>query len=255
MNRAIATRTLLDRSFGTAARRPPARVLGLAELGPIDQLRGGRLARRLSQLVLGLVLYGVSIALMVLSGLGAMPWDVLHTGLAAKVHLTIGQVVVLASLGILLLWIPLRERPGLGTLANTAIIGPVADLVLAVVPAPGTLPGRIAVMVAAVVLCAIASALYIGSQFGRGPRDGLMTGLARRTGLSVRLVRTVLEVTLVGIGLLLGGIAGAGTVVYALAIGPLVQLMLPRAIVPVDPPNAAGARNAGAVGGHAEERP
>lgn len=200
---------------------------GLVDLGPLAQLHAGRLARRLPQLYLGLVLYGVSLALMVRGALGLAPWDVLHSGFIRHAPMTLGQAVVLFSFVVLVLWIPLREMPGLGTISNAVVVGLSADATLAVLDRPDALAARIALMLGGVVLCGFASALYIGAQLGRGPRDGLMTGLARRTGLSLRLVRTALEVGVVVIGLLLGGVLGVGTVVYALAIGPLTQLMLP----------------------------
>ncbi len=199
----------------------------LVDLGPVAQLKAGRLGRRGPQLLIGLVLYGASLAMMVRGSLGLAPWDVLHSGFIRHVPMTIGQAVVLFSFVVLLLWIPLREKPGIGTIANAIIVGLAADASLAVLAEPDALWLRLVLLIAGVVLNAAATALYIGSQFGRGPRDGLMTGLARRTGLSLRLVRTVLEVTVVAIGLLLGGVLGLGTVLYALAIGPLAQLMLP----------------------------
>jgi len=205
----------------------------LTDLGPLAQLRAGRLGRRLPQLYLGLVLYGVSLAMMVRADLGLAPWDVLHSGLAGIVPLTIGQVIVVLSFVVLLLWIPLREVPGLGTISNAVVIGFALDATLAVLDAPGALWLRTALLVGGVLLNGLATALYIGSQFGRGPRDGLMTGLHRRTGRSLRLVRTGLEVTVVLLGLLLGGVAGVGTVLYALAIGPLTQSLLPLCTVPL----------------------
>jgi uncharacterized membrane protein YczE len=200
---------------------------GLADLGPIAQLRAGRLARRLPQLYVGLVAYGVSLALMVRGDLGLAPWDVLHSGLIRYVPITLGQAVVVMSFVVLLLWIPLREKPGLGTISNALVVGFSADAALALLDRPDSMALRIALMVGGVVLCGLASAMYIGAQLGRGPRDGLMTGLARRTGRSLRLVRTGIEVTVVVIGLLLGGTLGLGTILYALAIGPLTQLWLP----------------------------
>lgn len=211
----------------------------LVDLGPIAQLRAGRLALRLPQLLVGLVLYGASLALMVRAGLGLAPWDVLHSGFIQHVPMSLGQAVVLFSFVVLLLWIPLREVPGLGTVANAFIVGIAADVTLSVLDAPGEWRWRGLMLLAGVVLNGLATALYIGSQFGRGPRDGLMTGLARRTGLSLRLVRTCLEVGVVIIGLVLGGALGAGTVIYALAIGPLTQLMLPWATVRLAVPPAA----------------
>ena len=206
----------------------------LADLGPIAQLRAGRLGRRLGQLYLGLVAYGVSIALMVRGDLGLAPWDVLHSGVIEHLPLTLGAVVVGISFVVLLLWVPLREMPGLGTISNALVVGVSADATLALLDRPGPLALRAALMVGGVVLCGLATAMYIGAQLGRGPRDGLMTGLARRTGWSLRLVRTGLEIAVVLIGLLLGGTLGLGTVLYALAIGPLTQMMLPGWIVPLN---------------------
>jgi uncharacterized membrane protein YczE len=200
---------------------------GLTDLGPVAQFRAGRLGRRLPQLVIGLVLYGVSLAMMVRGAVGLAPWDVLHSGVTRYLPITLGQAVILLSFVVMLAWIPLREVPGLGTILNALMVGSSADLTLWLLDEPESIPARIALTVGGVVLCGLASALYIGAQFGRGPRDGLMTGLSRRTGLSMRLVRTALEVSVVVLGLLLGGVAGLGTVLYALAIGPLTQLMLP----------------------------
>jgi uncharacterized membrane protein YczE len=206
----------------------------LQRLGPVAQLRAGRLPRRLTQLALGLVLYGATLAMIIRSTLGNAPWDVLHQGLAVHLPITIGQAVIAMSLVVLLLWIPLREMPGLGTIANSFVVGLVADAVLGVVPAPDDLRVRVLLLLGGVLGNAAATALYIGSQFGPGPRDGLMTGLHRRTGASIFVVRTALEVTVVVIGWLLGGVVGVGTVLYAVAIGPLVQLMLPVCIVELD---------------------
>lgn len=207
------------------------RVRELARLGPVAQLRAGRLPRRLAQLALGLVLYGTTLAMMIRSTLGNASWDVLHQGLALHLPMSIGTAVIAMSLVVLLFWIPLREMPGLGTIANSLVVGLVADSVLGILEAPDLLWERSLLMVGGVVLNALATALYIGSQFGPGPRDGLMTGLHRRTGVSIRVVRTSLEVVVVAIGWLLGGVVGVGTVLYTLAIGPLVQVLLPRFIV------------------------
>jgi uncharacterized membrane protein YczE len=206
---------------------------GLLDLGPVAQLRVGRMPRRLVQLYAGLALYGLSIALMVSGALGVAPWDVLHTGLATHLPITIGQALVIVSFAVMVLWIPLREKPGLGTISNAIVIGVSADLFLRFLDQPDALWLRSLFTVAGVAACGLATAMYIGAQLGRGPRDGLMTGLARRTGLSIRLVRTLLEVTVVAIGLLLGGVAGLGTIAFALGIGPLTQAMLPRWIVSV----------------------
>jgi uncharacterized membrane protein YczE len=204
-------------------------------LGPLQQLRAGRLARRLPQLYLGLALYGFSMAMMVRSALGLAPWDVLHQGLARYLPVSYGTVTVLVGVVVLLLWVPLRLRPGLGTVSNVVVIGLAVDVGLAVLTTPSSLLGRVLLLVLGVVGNGLAGAVYIGSQFGPGPRDGLMTGLARRTGASLRLVRTGIEVLVLTAGFLLGGTLGAGTVLYALAIGPLVQLFLPVVAVRLAP--------------------
>lgn len=214
-------------------------MTALADLGPLAQLRAGRLPRRLTQLVVGLFLYGASLALMVRGGLGLAPWDVLHSGLIRLVPIDLGQMVVAMSVVVLLLWIPLREKPGIGTVANALLIGTSADAVMAILPTQHHLALRLAFTVGGVALCALATALYIGAQFGRGPRDGLMTGLVRRTGASIRLVRTGIEVAVVVIGLCLGGKLGLGTIAYALAIGPLTQRWLPAWVIDLDTSTAA----------------
>jgi uncharacterized membrane protein YczE len=206
----------------------------LLRLGPLAQLRAGRLPRRLTQLAFGLVLYGATLAMLIRSTLGNAPWDVLHQGLAKHLPITIGQAVIGMSVVVLLLWIPLREIPGLGTIANSIVVGLVVDATLGVLPAPDALWARCALVVGGVLGNAIATALYVGSQLGPGSRDGLMTGLHRRTGAPILVVRTALEVTVVVIGWFLGGVVGIGTLVYALGIGPLVQLMLPACIVELD---------------------
>lgn len=216
----------------------------LADLGPLAQLRAGRLPRRLVQLLVGLTFYGVSLAMMVRGDLGLAPWDVLHSGIARWLPLTFGQTVVVMSFVVLLAWIPLREVPGVGTLANALVIGTSADLTLALLGPVEALVPRAGLTVGGVVLCAFATALYIGAQLGRGPRDGLMTGLARRTGWSLRLVRTGLEVGIVLAGLALGGHIGLGTVLYALAIGPLTQRWLPAFVVTLPEPQRRVAMSA-----------
>ncbi len=207
----------------------------LIDLGPVAQLRAGRLGRRLVQLSIGLVLYGASLAMMVRGGLGLAPWDVLHSGLIQHVPITLGQAVVLMSFVVLLLWIPLHEVPGVATIANALVVGLAADATLAVLERPDALWAEVALMLGGVALCGAATALYIGAQLGRGPRDGLMTGLHRRTGASIRLVRTALEVAVVLIGLVLGGVVGLGTIVFALAIGPIAQALMPRFVVDLRP--------------------
>jgi len=211
--------------------RPPAVRRELARLGPVAQLRAGRLTRRLSQLLVGLVLYGMTMAMVIRATLGNDPWDVLHQGMAKQLPISFGAAVILMSGVVLLGWIPLREMPGVGTILNSVLVGLSADFFLGVLGTPGTTAGRAALMLAGVFLNGVATALYIGSQFGPGPRDGLMTGLHRRTGVSIRLVRTTMEVTVVAVGWTLGGAVGLGTVVYAVAIGPLVQWLLPLAVV------------------------
>jgi uncharacterized membrane protein YczE len=219
----------------TATTTPATSVL--ADMGPVAQLRAGRLGRRLTQLTVGLVLYGVSIGLMVRGNIGLAPWDVLHSGFIQHVPMTLGRAVVLMSFVVLVLWIPLKEQPGIGTVANAVLVGVAADATLWVLDEPRALAAKVALMVGGVVLCGIASGLYIGAQLGRGPRDGLMTGLHRRTGVSLRLVRTLLEVAVVLVGLALGGVLGAGTVLYALTIGPLTQLFLPWCLVTLPTPS------------------
>lgn len=190
------------------------------------------MTRRILQLLIGLTMYGISLAMFIRAGLGLDPWDVFHQGLAGKTGLSIGTVVIVVSFLVLLLWIPLRQRPGFGTLSNAVLVGVFADVGLALIPQITQLGGQIGMLGGAVLLNGVASACYIGARFGPGARDGLMTGLARRTGWSVRTSRTGIEVVVLGAGWLLGGSVGVGTVLYALAIGPLVQLLLPRFMVP-----------------------
>jgi uncharacterized membrane protein YczE len=194
---------------------------------PVD-----RRPRRFVQLIVGLLLYGFTMGMMVRAVLGLDPWDVFHQGLTALVNrwvpLSYGTVITIVSVFVLLLWIPLRQRPGIGTVANAAIIGFATDATLRLLPEFGNLTVRIAVLALAIVGNALAGALYIGAGLGPGPRDGLMTGLVARGVGSVRLVRTTIELTVLGIGWVLGGVVGVGTVLYALAIGPLLHLLLPR---------------------------
>ncbi len=190
------------------------------------------LTRRLLQLYTGLALYGVSSAVLVRAGLGLEPWGVLHQGLAERTGLTIGVVSIIVGAVVLLLWIPIRQRPGLGTVSNVVVIGVAMDGTLALVPDVHGLAGQIPLMLTGIVLNGAATGLYIAARFGPGPRDGLMTGLHRVTGRSIRLVRTAIEVAVVATGFALGGSLGAGTVVYALAIGPLAQFFLRVFAVP-----------------------
>ncbi|GGX33498.1 membrane protein [Streptomyces malachitofuscus] len=194
--------------------------------------RHGHLARRLFQLYAGLALYGASSALLVRSGLGLEPWNVLHQGLSERTGLSMGVVLTLTGAAVLLLWIPLRQRPGLGTVSNVLVIGAAMDATLAVVPDAHAMAVRVSLMAAGIVLNGAATGLYIAARFGPGPRDGLMTGLNRRTGVSVRLVRTAIEITVVVTGFVLGGTVGVGTLLYAVTIGPLAQLFLRVFAVP-----------------------
>ncbi|MFE3445984.1 YitT family protein [Nocardia sp. NPDC059180] len=187
------------------------------------------MVRRLVALYAGLWLYGFSMAVMVRAGLGLDPWDVFHQGVTGHVPLSFGVVTALTGLVVLLAWIPLRQRPGLGTVSNVVVIAVSVDVGLWMLPSWESLPVRVGAMGAAVVLNAVATVLYIGAGMGPGPRDGLMTGLVRRTGLSVRLVRTAIEVVVLSTGWLLGGSVGIGTLVYAFGIGPLIQVLIPVA--------------------------
>jgi uncharacterized membrane protein YczE len=179
-----------------------------------------------SALLVGLSGYGFSMALMVCAGLGLDPWDVFHQGLGMRTRMTIGVASAVVGVAVLLAWIPLRNKPGVGTLANVIVIAITVDAGLLVLPTPTSLPVRTAMMLGAVLLNAFSTVLYVGAGLGPGPRDGLMTGLVVRTGRSVRLVRTSIEATVLAIGWLLGGTVGVGTVVYAFGIGPLVQLFV-----------------------------
>ena len=183
--------------------------------------------QRVTQLGVGLVIYGVSSSLLVIGGLGLVPWDVLHQGLQRQTGIAIGTWSILVGLVVLLLWIPLREKPGWGTVSNAILIGGTIDVVLWLVPsAHGTLL-RWGCCLVGVLLNGIATGMYIGAGLGPGPRDGLMTGFARRSGHSLRLVRTTLEATVLVFGWVLGGTVGVGTVIYLLAIGPLAHTLVP----------------------------
>ncbi len=187
--------------------------------------------RRVTQLFVGLTLYGVSMAMMLRAGLGLDPWDVFHYAIALHLGLDLGTVVIIVSMLVLLLWIPLRQWPGLGTVCNAIWIGIVTNIVLWLTPTPTHLAIRIPLMLGGVLLNGAAGGLYIGSQLGPGPRDGLMTGLHQRTGVSIRIVRTSIELTVFVTGWLLGGTVGVGTIIYAVCIGPLVQHFLQLFII------------------------
>ncbi len=182
--------------------------------------------RQLVQLYLGLVLYGVSASLLVLARLGLDPWDVFHQGLARHSGLAIGTWSILVGLCVMVLWIPLRQRPGIGTLSNVVLIGGTMDVVLGHVSSPHALGWRVACLIAGVFLSGVATGAYIGAGLGPGPRDGLMTGLVARGG-SIRVVRTGIELTVLVTGWLLGGTVGVGTVLYAVSIGPLAHVFVP----------------------------
>lgn len=209
---------------------------GLANLGPLAQLKAGRLPERLLRLLLGLWLYGLAIALMIEGDVGASPWDIFHLGVSLHMPLSFGTIMIVTAVAVLLAWIPLRQMPGLGTVANTLLLGPFADINLILLATPDSPLARWAYLLGGVVVCAFATALYVGAQLGPGPRDGLMTGLARRTGWSIRWVRTIIEVTVLVIGVSLGGTLGVGTVVFALGVGPLTQFFLRHLVVPLDAP-------------------
>lgn len=183
--------------------------------------------RRLAQLLVGLFLYGVAIAAMVKAGIGVSPWDVLTQGVSRHTGLPFGLVTNLIGLLVLLLWIPIRQKPGLGTLLNVLLIGPSAQLGLWLLPAPHLLWEQVLLFAGGLSLLAIATGLYIGARFGPGPRDGLMTGLHRRWGWRLWAVRTSIEGVVLGAGWLLGGNVGVGTVAFALLIGPMVNLTIP----------------------------
>ncbi|MGA5728455.1 YczE/YyaS/YitT family protein [Streptomyces seoulensis] len=208
----------------------------LARLNALAQFRAGRTTRRVLQLLVGLVGYGAAVMTLVLSGLGAASWNVLTEGTAGALGVSFGWATNLISLTVLLAWVPLRELPGLGTLLNVAVVGFAADATAVVLPRPQGTPAAIAYLVLGLVALAFFDALYLGAQFGSGPRDGIMTGLVRLTRLPVAVVRTGIDVAVAGTGWLMGGTVGAGTVLVALCMGPLVGLFLPRVAVrlPVD---------------------
>lgn len=192
---------------------------------------GRFMTRRLIQLFIGLVLYGLSIALIVRADLGLDPWDVLNQGVfegfAKPSGVSFGLVVNLIGIAVLLLWIPLRQKPGIGTVANVLVIGTVANFGLDWISSDLGLPLRAGLLIAGIVLNGVASGAYIGAGLGPGPRDGLMTGIVARTGWPVKWVRTAIELAVIAVGWRLGGSVGVGTLLYALTIGPLVHVFLP----------------------------
>ncbi|MFB4310027.1 YitT family protein [Actinomadura sp. GTD37] len=196
------------------------------------------MARRLVQLYVGLALYGLGIALQVSSGLGNDPWDVFHQGLSRRFGLSIGMWIIIAGAVVMLAWIPLRQRPGIGTVSNVVLVGVFADLFLWLLPAPDALAARWACLLAGVLAGGVATGCYIGAGLGPGPRDGLMTGIAAR-GRSLRVVRTAIELTVLAAGWLLGGTVGIGTLLYAVAIGPLTHVFLPMLTIKAPAPEPA----------------
>ncbi|WP_406245299.1 YitT family protein [Microbacterium sp. M] len=201
--------------------------MGRTGPGPVMTAQPGRrLPLRITQLLVGLFLYGIGIAFIVRGEIGAAPWDVLTQGIANHVPLSFGVITILTSVVVLLLWIPLRQKPGVGTLLNALLVGPAADIGLALIPTGQDLWLRICFFVIGLVVLSAATGLYIGTHFGPGPRDGLMTGLHRVTGWRIWIVRTAIEVTVVLIGWLLGGNVGFGTLAFALLVGPLCQYFM-----------------------------
>lgn len=192
----------------------------------VDRWAPRRVARRLPGLVLGLVLFGIGIALMAAAGIGLGPWEVLHQGISRHTGIPLGTVSILLGIPILVLWIPLGEYPGFGTVLNVALIGTATNIVLPLLPHPTDPPLQVAMMLAGVLVIGLGSGLYLGAGLGPGPRDGLMTGMHRRYGWSIRRARTGVEVAVLVVGFLLGGTVGLGTVVFALGIGPVVQVCL-----------------------------
>lgn len=198
---------------------------------PRQQLQAGRLPWRLTQLMAGLSLFGVSNALMLKSHGGMDPWNVFHQGIALHAPLSLGTIIVVVALLVLLLWIPLKQWPGVGTVANALWIGVATDAATWLLPTIHGLAFRGLALITGITLGGFSIALYIGAQLGPGPRDGLMTGLSARTGLSIRLVRTCIELVVLALGWLLGGPVGVGTVLFALGVGPIVQFFLPKVTI------------------------
>ncbi|WP_417511851.1 YczE/YyaS/YitT family protein [Microbacterium sp.] len=192
----------------------------------MSSVRGRRLPRRIVQLLIGLFMYGIGIAFMVRGEIGAAPWDVLSQGIALHVPLSFGVITVLTSVVVLILWLPLRQKYGVGTILNALLVGPSADVGLLLIPVDQPLWLRIGFFVIGLFVLAAATGLYIGARFGPGPRDGLMTGLHARTGWPIWLVRTGLEIVVVAIGWALGGNVGIGTLAFALLVGPLCQFFM-----------------------------
>lgn len=186
-----------------------------------------RLGQRIIRCIFGLALFALGISLQMNANIGAPPWDVFHQGVAKQTEISVGKVIVITGFILLLFWIPLKQKPGLGTILNALEIGLVADLALAIIPEPENILIRLLMAAVGIVVVAIGTGFYIGSALGPGPRDGLMTGLAKR-GIPIRIGRTAIEVTALVVGLLLGGQVGIATFAFALGVGPLVHYFLPR---------------------------
>ncbi|MFC4139403.1 MULTISPECIES: YitT family protein [unclassified Microbacterium] len=219
----------------------------------MTKVTGRRLPRRILQLVVGVFLFGLGISFMIRAGIGAAPWDVLAQGIALRVPLSFGTVSVILSLLVLLLWIPLRQRPGIGTIVNALGVGVAADVGFLIIPEVGSLWLRILSFATGLTVLAVGSGLYIGAHFGPGPRDGLMTGLHARLGWPIWLARTVVELSALVAGWLLGGVVGLGTVAFALLVGPMCQFFLTIFAVRLDggesrPPRAPRSDELPAVG-------
>ena len=210
----------------TRTMAPMATTLG-ERFVPVD-----RPVERIARCLFGLLVFGVGITLLIEAELGAAPWDVFHTGVSELTGLSTGLVIIITGVFLLLLWIPLHEQPGLGTILNATVIGIVVDLTAPMIPDSDLLTVRTTMMLGGVVLIAIGSGFYIGAGLGPGPRDGLMTGLVKHTALgrsiSIRAARTFVELVVLAVGIALGGAIGIGTAVFAFGIGPLVQVFLPR---------------------------
>ena len=189
-----------------------------------------RIGRRLVRCLVGLALFAIGISLQMNANIGAPPWDVFHQGVAKQTEISIGRIIMMTGFALLLLWIPLKQKPGLGTVLNALEIGLVADIALEIIPEPNNIFIRIIMVVVGIVTVAIGTGLYIGSALGPGPRDGLMTGLAKR-GIPIRLGRTAIEVAVLIIGMILGGQVGIATFAFAFGVGPLVHFFLPRLAV------------------------
>jgi uncharacterized membrane protein YczE len=197
-------------------------------LPPLTYIRlGERPLRRLPQLFIGLALYGLSLSVMVRASLGVNPWSVLYEGLENYTFLSFGTISAVLGVLVLLLWIPLKQRPMFGTVANIIVLAYSSDLGLSLIPQHLGLPARVGLLAGGVLLNGLSVAVYVGARFGPGPRDGLMTGASATTGRSIRLIRTLIEITVLAVGWLLGGSVGVGTVLYALTVGPTAQFFMP----------------------------